>query len=287
VADRSLGTHSARALVRVSHGSVVRGATAIWSDLNLDVFPGEFTAILGPNGSGKSTLLQVLLGRIQLAEGTAEVIGAPPGIRRADIGYLPQHRAITAAERIRAIDIVRLGLTGARWGFRIPGTGTTQTRHERAQIHEALELVGASHYAQRAFGELSGGEQQRVLIAQAIVRRPAFLLLDEPLDSLDLPTQTSVVALIREVCTRQQIGVLLVAHDVNPLLSALDQVLYIANGHALQGAVNDVISSSQLTALFGMPIEVLTAADGRRVVIGTPDAPHHHGHRHSHDHDHH
>ncbi len=286
MAGESHHTGSPSALVRVSHGTVVRGTSTIWSDLNLEVFPGEFTAILGPNGSGKSTLLQVLLGRMPLAGGSAEVIGAAPGARRADIGYLPQHRAITAAERIRAIDIVGLGLTGARWGFRIPGTGTAEARRERAQIHEALDLVGASHYAQRAFGELSGGEQQRILIAQAIVRKPAFLLLDEPLDSLDLPTQASVVALIREVCTHQQIGVLLVAHDVNPLLTALDQVLYIANGHALQGAVDQVITSSQLSALFGMPIEVLTAADGRRVVIGTPDAPHHHGHRHSDGHGH-
>jgi zinc/manganese transport system ATP-binding protein len=256
------------------------GGRTIWSELALTVGPGEFTAILGPNGCGKSTLLKVLLGMLPLAEGTADVLGAAPGVRRDQIGYLPQHRQLDAAGRIRAREIVQMGLDGPRWGFPLPGLYRGRRAASARRVDEVIELVGAQAYAQRPFGELSGGEQQRILIAQAIVRGPALLILDEPLDSLDLPNQAAVVGLIREVCTTQHVAALLVAHDVNPLLPALDQVLYIANGHAFQGPVRSVITSENLSALFGVEIEVLTARDGRLVVVGQPEAPHYHGHRH-------
>ena len=143
-----------------------------------------------------------------------------------------------------------------------------------------IALVGASRYAQRAIGELSGGEQQRLLIAQALVRSPELLILDEPLDSLDLPNQVAVAALMRRIATERGIAVLLVAHDVNPLLSYLDRVVYLGGGRALAGTVDEVITADKLTSLYGAPIEVLRARDGRLVVVGLPEAPHYHGHRH-------
>jgi zinc/manganese transport system ATP-binding protein len=143
-----------------------------------------------------------------------------------------------------------------------------------------LALVGASEYARRPIGELSGGEQQRLLIAQALVRNPELLILDEPLDSLDLPNQISVAALIRRICTSERISVLFVAHDVNPLLSYLDRLIYLAGGRALAGTVEEVITAPKLTSLYDAPIEVLRTSDGRLVVVGLPEAPHHHGHRH-------
>jgi len=274
-------------VVEVRDATVRVGGRTIWSELDMTLAPGEFTAILGPNGAGKSTLLKALLGILPLAAGTARVLGAPPGNRRDQIGYLPQHRQLETAARIRARDIVRLGLTGSHWGVPLPFVRREVRRDEARRVDDAVELVGAEAYADRPFGELSGGEQQRILIAQAVVRRPGLLILDEPLDSLDLPNQAAVVALIREVCSRRNVAALLVAHDVNPLLPALDQVVYIANGHAFQGPVQTVITTESLTALFGVPIEVLTTRDGRRVVVGQPEAPHHHGHRHDHaDHEH-
>jgi zinc/manganese transport system ATP-binding protein len=147
-------------------------------------------------------------------------------------------------------------------------------------VHEAIELVGASAYACRAIGELSGGEQQRLLIAQALVRRPQLLILDEPLDSLDLPNQASVAALLHRICTSEGVSVLLVAHDVNPLLAYLDQVIYMAGGRARSGTVEEVITSVTLSDLYGARVEVLRTTDGRLVVVGQPEAPHHHGHRH-------
>lgn len=269
-------------VVEVHEAAVRVGSRTIWSGVNLRLAPGEFTAILGPNGAGKSTLLKVLLGMLPLSSGTAQVLGAPPGVRRDEIGYLPQHRMLELAARIRAREIVRLGLTGAHWGVPLPWVRRATRRAESRRVDEVIELVGAEAYADRPFGNLSGGEQQRILIAQAIVRRPGLLILDEPLDSLDLPNQAAVVGLIREVCSHERVAALLVAHDVNPLLPALDQVMYIANGHASQGPVRSVITTENLSALFGVAIEVLTTRDGRLVVVGQPEAPHHHGHRHDH-----
>jgi len=143
-----------------------------------------------------------------------------------------------------------------------------------------IELVGAASYAERPIGELSGGEQQRLLIAQALARRPELLLLDEPLDSLDLPTQAAVAALVGGICRVEGVAVLLVAHDVNPLLAQLDRVVYLAAGHAVEGPVEEVVTTRTLTRLYGAPVEVLRASDGRLVVVGQPEPPAHHHDRH-------
>jgi zinc/manganese transport system ATP-binding protein len=256
------------------------GGRTIWRELSLSVAHGEFVAILGPNGAGKSTLIKAVLGLLPLAAGRASVLGRPPGAANSRIGYLPQRRNFDAGTRISGVDVVRLGLDGARWGVPIPGL--PQRARDAARVAEVLELVDATGYARKPIGELSGGEQQRLLIAQALVRRPELLLLDEPLDSLDLPNQAAVAALVRRICREQRVAVLLVAHDINPILSYLDRVLYIAGGGAVEGRPEDVISSETLTRLYGAPIEVLRASDGRLVVVGQPEAPFVHGDRHAH-----
>ena len=145
-----------------------------------------------------------------------------------------------------------------------------------------IDLVGASHYATRPIGQVSGGEQQRLLIAQALIRRPQLLVLDEPLDSLDLPNQAGVAALVAQVCRDESVTVLLVAHDVNPILPYLDRVIYLAQGGAVCGTPAEVITSATLSSLYGTPIEVLQTSDGRLVVVGQPEAPAHHSDRHAH-----
>jgi zinc/manganese transport system ATP-binding protein len=256
------------------------GGRTIWSDLTLSIAHGEFVAILGPNGAGKSTLIKAVLGLLPFAAGNASVLGQRPGEANDRIGYLPQRRNFDAGTRIRGIDIVKLGLDGARWGIPLPGL--PGRAREAARVAEVLELVGASAYARKPIGELSGGEQQRLLIAQALVRRPELLLLDEPLDSLDLPNQAAVAALVRRICREQNVAVLLVAHDINPILGYLDRVVYIAGGAAVAGPPEQVISSETLSRLYGAPIEVLRASDGRLVVVGQPEAPFVHGGRHEH-----
>jgi len=263
-------------VISMRGGAVRLDGREVWADADLDIGAGEFVAILGPNGAGKSTLIKTILGQVPLSAGTLEVLGALPGAANRHIGYLPQRRAFDAAVRIRAIDVVRLGRDGHRWGMPLPRRGRD------ADIDDLLALVGASGYAERAIGELSGGEQQRILIAQALVRRPRVLLLDEPLDSLDLTNQSTVSALIARVARDQRVAVLLVAHDVNPILPYVDAVTYLARGRAISGSPAEVITSETLSALYDVPVEVLQARDGRLVVVGQPEPPAHHADRHEH-----
>ncbi|HEY2768571.1 MAG TPA: ATP-binding cassette domain-containing protein [Solirubrobacteraceae bacterium] len=268
--------------VELRDASVRLGGRSVWSEVDLVVGEGEFVAVLGPNGAGKSTLLGVLLGLLALERGSVSVLGGGAGAHNDRIGYLPQRRVFDASTRVRGVDVVRLGLDGRRWGVPLPGAErfSARARSERARVAEAIERVGASGYARRPIGECSGGEQQRLLIAQALVRRPRMLLLDEPLDGLDLPNQASVAGLVQEICRTQGVTVLLVAHDVNPLLPYLDRVLYLAGGRAAMGTPAEVVTSETLSDLYGSAIEVLRTSDGRVVVVGQPEAPHHHGPRH-------
>jgi zinc/manganese transport system ATP-binding protein len=266
-------------VMQLQHARVQVAGRVVWSDVSVTVREGEFTAVLGPNGSGKTTLLRVLLGQLPLIAGEARILGRPPGAANGQIGYLPQRRHFDSAVRIRGIDLVRLGLDGARWGFPLRRTG-------QDQVQRAISLVGASGYATRSIGRLSGGEQQRLLIAQALVSRPRLLLLDEPLDSLDLPNQTAVAALLARISREQGVTVLLVAHDANPLLPYLDRVVYFGAGRAAEGAPREVITPVTLSRLYGVPVDVLESSDGRLIVAGLPEAPAHHSDRHGHhDHD--
>jgi zinc/manganese transport system ATP-binding protein len=255
-------------VVALSAATVLRGGRPVWHDVSLEVRPGEFLAILGPNGSGKSTLLKAILGLLPLAEGSVSVLGSAARRGNPAIGYLPQRRHFDADVRVRGRDIVRLGLDGNAWGPHIPWLHGARDRERRRRVAEVIEQVGASSYADRPIGELSGGEQQRLLIAQALVTRPRLLALDEPLESLDLRNQQGVAGVIRQVSRETGAAVLLVAHDVNPILSALDRVVYIARGRVAVGTPEEVITTETLSRLYNTPIEVLRASDGQIVVVG-------------------
>jgi zinc/manganese transport system ATP-binding protein len=269
-------------VITLQDAAVQVGGRTLWSGVDLCVAPGEFVSVLGPNGVGKSTLVKAILGLLP-ATGEIRVLGAAPGQANHRIGYLPQRRSFDASLRVRGVDVVRLGLDGDRWGVPLPllGRFSARRREADARIAEVIDLVGASGYAHRPIGELSGGEQQRLLIAQALVRRPALLLLDEPLDSLDLPNQGAVAALIGRICHDEQVSVVMVAHDINPILSYLDRVVYIAHGGAVAGTPDEVITSRTLSDLYGTPIEVLRTTDGRLVVVGAPESPAIHTDRHT------
>ncbi len=269
--------------VRFDEAAVRLGGRTIWSGVNLKVDHGQFVAVLGPNGVGKSTLIKVVLGILPVAKGRVVVLGRPPGDAGRDIGYLPQRRNFDPSMRVRGIDVVRLGSDGDRWGLPIPGGSSffASRRVQRQRVDEVIDLVGAGSFAHRPIGEVSGGEQQRLLIAQALVRHPRLLLLDEPLDSLDLPNQASVAGLISEISKEHGITVLIVAHDVNPIVSYLDGVVYMAQGGAVSGLPDQVITSETLSELYATPIEVLRTSDGRLVVVGQPEAPSHHVDRHT------
>jgi len=270
--------------VRFDGAAVRLAGRTIWSDVSLSLAPGQFMAVLGPNGAGKSTLVKAALGLVSLSAGSVTVLGRPAGQSGREIGYLPQRRSFDPGLRVRGIDIVGLGSDGERWGVPLPWGGRflPERRASRKRVLEVIDFVGASAFAHRPIGQVSGGEQQRLLIAQALVRRPRLLVLDEPLDSLDLPSQTAVAALIAAICREQMVAVMLVAHDVNPIMNYLDQVAYMARGSAVCGSPAEVIRSETLTALYGTPVEVLRASDGRLVVVGEPEPPARHTDRHTH-----
>ncbi|HJT59797.1 MAG TPA: ABC transporter ATP-binding protein [Ktedonobacteraceae bacterium] len=273
--DLSLTTSPATttlpAVIQMEGAAVVLSGRTIWKDVELTIQPGEFLAILGPNGAGKSTLLKAILGLIPLSRGTISIFGHPARRGNAAIGYVPQRRHFEADIRVRGRSIVQLGLDGRNWGLPLPFLQPRKARETARCVQEAIELVGATFYADRPIGELSGGEQQRLLIAQALVTQPRILALDEPLDSLDLRNQQGVAGVIRQISRETGAAVLLVAHDVNPILPAVDRVVYVANGQVAVGAPEEVITTATLSRLYQTRVEVLRASDGRIVVVGQPE----------------
>jgi zinc/manganese transport system ATP-binding protein len=243
------------------------GETWIWRDVSFEIAPGAFAAVVGPNGAGKSTLLKTLLGLLPLAAGAVTVGGEPPRRGNPSIGYMPQSRPIEPELAIRGIDIARFGVDGHRWGFAWPGKREAE---RTARVRKALAAVGAEAYARRRLGAVSGGEAQRLFLAQALVGNPALLILDEPLANLDLANRAAMLALIAEIRSAAGMTVLLVAHDINGLLPYLDTVVYVANGCVAAGAPHDVITSAALSRIYNAEVEVLHDRYGRRFVV-VPD----------------
>lgn len=246
------------------------GARTLWSGLDLQIRPGEYVAVLGGNGTGKTSLLKVLLGLMPLSGGSVRVHGQPPRRGSTAIGYVPQQRAFPAEAPMRGRDLVGMGLDGHRWGVRLRGLGQARRR-----VEEALEQVGALDYADAPVGLLSGGEQQRLRIAQALITRPDLLLFDEALLSLDMGHQREVADLVAEQSRSAGAAVLFVTHDINPIIDDVDRVLYLANGSFRIGAPQEVLRSEVLSELYGAPIEVVRAG-GRIIVVGAEREDAHH-----------
>ena len=239
------------------------GSKAIWSEANFSIPSGSFTAILGPNGAGKSTLIRLVLGLLHPLAGKLEVLGESPRRGNPRIGYVPQGSTFDPELSIRGRDFVGIGVDGHRWGVRLTGR-----EQGAAATDVAIAAVSAQSYADRQLGRLSGGEQQRLLLAQALVGQPNLLLMDEPLSHLDVRNQGAIVQLISEVARERHLTVLLIAHDVNPLLSHIDHVLYIAQGKLAMGKPADIITSETLSAIYSAPVEVLRDRLGRIFVVG-------------------
>ncbi|MCJ1680409.1 ATP-binding cassette domain-containing protein [Streptomyces sp. APSN-46.1] len=266
-------TDRARAapVVSLRGAALAYGDRVLWRDLDLDVRPGEFLAVLGPNGSGKTSLLRVLLGRQQLTAGTVTVLGRSPCRGGRNIGYVPQQKYLPAHTMLRARDLVRLGIDGHRWGLPLA------PRTVRRRVDEILESVGAMPYADVPVGRLSGGEQQRVRIAQALATDPRIMLCDEPLLSLDLQHQRTVTTLVDGRRRSADTAVVFVTHEINPVLGLVDRVLYLAPGGFRVGPPDEVMTTSTLSRLYGTQVDVVRVR-GRIVVAGAPDAAtvHHH-----------
>lgn len=248
-------------IINLEHVDLTLGGRTIFHDISFSIEEGDFVAVLGPNGAGKSTLLKLLLGLYKATSGKVTVFGKPPKRGNKDIGYAPQHRTLEADLALRARDVVGFGLDGNKWGIGVP------SKERDKQINAALEEVDMLHLADMPVGRLSGGEQQRLLIAQALLTNPKILLLDEPLSNLDIAHAQSVVSLVTKIAKNRHITVLLVTHDVNLLLPVISCVLYMANTHALLGSPDKIITSEGLSKLYGSPIEVVKTK-GRVFVVG-------------------
>jgi zinc/manganese transport system ATP-binding protein len=263
--------------------SLKLGGRSILENISLDIPAGGFIGVLGPNGAGKTTLMRAILGLIDPSGGGIRVLGRPARRGNPAIGYMPQVRAINASLRLCGRDFVASAADGFRLGLPLP------SRAARADIDRALTLVGATELAARPLAEMSGGERQRLLLAQALIGGPQLLLLDEPLISLDPHRQHEVVQLVRQLQRDLGLTVLFSAHELNPLLGALDQVLYLGRGQAALGTVDEVITGPVLSRLYGSDIEVIRLKGRIFVMSGAHDMErdaHQHEHDHGGGHDH-
>jgi zinc/manganese transport system ATP-binding protein len=252
-------------LVELRQASVRMGTRTLWSDLSFSLESGEFLAVLGPNGVGKTTLLKVLLGLVPFSSGEVRVIGAPPHRGNDKVGYIPQQRAFDQNLPVRALDLVRFGLDGHRWGLPL------RSRAHRQRLEEVMEAVGAAAYANAPVGLLSGGEQQRLRIAQALLGDPQVLLCDEPLLALDLASQDAVAALIDQRRRDEGTPVVFVTHEVNPVLPYVDRILYLVRGRWAIGTPAEILTSDRLTSLYGIPVDVIRVRD-RFIVLSAEHA---------------
>jgi zinc/manganese transport system ATP-binding protein len=251
-------------LLEVDGVDVALSGRMILRDVNFRIDHGEFTGLIGSNGAGKTTLLRVLLGLQDVVRGRVLVHGAPMTRSNSSVGYVPQKVLFEADVPVRVRDFVALGIDGHRFGL------ARRSHHTDDLVDEMLESVEATPFANRRIGSLSGGEQQRVLIAHALVSKPELLLLDEPLANLDPGSAQEIIELLHSVVTDQHVAILLSAHEMNPLLPVMDRVVYVANGRVASGTTDEVVQPEVLSALYGHHVDVLRV-HGRVLVVAGGD----------------
>ena len=247
-------------LLRVEDIDVAIDGREILHDVNFRIDHGEFTGLIGANGSGKTTLFRVILGLQTPARGRVSIHGEPLQRSNRSVGYVPQKVLFDPDMPIRARDLVALGIDGNRYGL------LRRSRADHLAVEEMLEAVDAQEFADRKVGGLSGGEQQRVLVAHALVSQPELLLLDEPLANLDPGSAQEIIALLHKVARQQHVAIFLSAHEMNPLLPVMDRVVYVANGRVASGTTDEVVRPDVLSALYGHHVDVLRV-HGRVLVV--------------------
>jgi zinc/manganese transport system ATP-binding protein len=285
-------------IARADHLSVRYRGQEVWGDANFSIQRGEFVAVIGPNGAGKTTLFRLLLGLVRPTDGTLRVFAATPRRGNPKIGYVPQTHLVDRDTNVEAAQLVRLGLACSRPWFRrrhgrapaswaaatrwqrwfrprwrwVPNLHRGMYREERDGTGRALRSVAATELSKKALGVMSGGELQRIFLAEALAAKPELLLLDEPLANLDIRRATELVELVHSLVKTRGVATLLVAHDINPLIRCLDKVIYIANGRVATGTPTEVLTTERLTELYGVPVEVLHDSRGNLVIVGGEDA---------------
>ena len=267
--EEAQGIRDPAEIVRADRVEVAFGPRTIWRDATFRIRRGEFVAVIGPNGAGKTTLFRLLLGLLRPSGGRLEVFGASPRRGNPRIGYVPQSHAVDRDTNVEAGQLVRLGYAANRW---YPNLTPAMFRAERIAAETALRSVAAEEIATKPLGAMSGGELQRIFLAEALAGNPEILLLDEPLASLDVRRAREFVELVHSLVQSRGVTPLLVAHDINPLIHCLDKVVYVANGRVATGTPADVLTTEKLSALYGVRVEVLRDSRGRIVIVGGEDS---------------
>jgi zinc/manganese transport system ATP-binding protein len=260
--DETLAGAVSAGILSVDGVSVWLSGQQILDEVSFTIGAGEFTGLIGPNGAGKTTLLRVILGLQRPTQGQVTVLKRPRSLRNQRVGYVPQKVLLDPDMPMRARDLVALGLDGNRYGLRLP------SRDRAEAVNQMLRAVDAQRFADSRVGNLSGGEQQRVLIAHALISRPRLLLLDEPLANLDLRSGQEIVSLLARIAREHQIAVLLSAHEMNPLLPVMDRIVYLAGGRAASGPTDEVVTGEVLSRLYGHQVDVLHVRGRILVVAG-------------------
>ena len=266
--SNSLQTNSEPAIVLAEELAAGYSEKAIWRGATFKVDRGDFVAIIGPNGAGKTTLFRVILGLQRPLAGSIRVFGRQPERGSPRIGYVPQQHVVDEESHLESLELVRLGLSGREWGFSL------RSHDDREAALAALGSVGGRELAHHPLAELSGGELQRIFLAEALVSNPDLLLLDEPLSNLDMRRERDLLRLVNEVVRSRNVAAMLIAHNINPLLPYLDKVIYMANGKVAIGKPNEVFTSESLSALYGINVEVLHDSKGNLAIVGIEG---HHG----------
>jgi len=269
-------------VVELDDATITIGGRAVLSNVSFAIRSGEFIGVLGPNGAGKTTLMRAILSLLPPSAGTLRIFGVAPERGNPAIGYLPQVRTVLPDLRVRGRDFIASSLNGERWGL------PSLSRADRVMIEKILDAVGARDLAARPLSNMSGGERQRLLLAQALIGQSKLLLLDEPLINLDARHQEVAIGVVRQACRERKITVLFSAHELNQLLGTLDRVLYLGNGRAMLGTVDEVVTAPLLSQLYGTEIHVVRA-DGHIFVMSrgldverTDHLHDHHDHGHEH-----
>lgn len=229
------------------------GNKDILKDINLVLEEGRFLGIVGPNGGGKTTLLKIILGILKPSGGSVKIkeMGPSEAIKRGIFGYLPQALKVDLNFPARAVDIVLTGLYGKIGLMKFP------SKEQRKEAIEVLQVMGMENFAFETFGNLSAGQQQRVLAARALVAKPEILILDEPSTGIDVVGQEDFYHLLKGLQKKMNITIIMVSHDIGALSGYVDEVACLNRTLHYHGSPVYALSEEVLLKLYGRSVDIM------------------------------
>lgn len=247
--------------IRLEDVAVHYDGTRALTAINLTIQPGERAAVVGPNGAGKTSLMQVIVGTLRPTSGAVQVFGHRPG-GHVCIAYLPQRSRIDWSFPVTVREVAMMGRIRKIGLLRWP------SREDWRIVDDALSRVGLSALHDRRIAELSGGEQQKAFLAQALAQEAEIVLLDEPFNGLDLPTQQSILEILDEL-RRARVTTVISTHDLNLAAERFDRVLLLQRRMIAFGTPAEVFTRPNLLAAYGGQVHVLPDGEGLMILADT------------------